>query len=418
VEPYTADVVEAVCGVPQSDFLEATRLFAAADKAAVVYGNGIAQQSNATAKIGALISLALVTGNVGGEGAGIYPLLREANAQGTWDMGVRPDGLPGFRSLADSGAREAAAGIWKAPIPEEPGLTAAEMLTEASPVQALFIAGEDPAGAFPTPHAVRQKLEALDLLVVHDLFLTDTARVADVVLPLSSFAEKEGTFTTMERRIRPVRQAIPPAGSSRAVWEVVADLSRMMGSDQTLESTEAIFEEITRANPFYEGIDSSRLEGREVFWPVGRTRLFSEVPALAGAPLAMVDHGSRRSQQEGNEYPHTLIVGSILHRLGSDPRSQKSRRIGRMVSQSGVSACRSDLERLDLEEGDKVMLVSRHGEVEAHISVGEDLPAGILFMPLSAGDGSPLALMGLELEPTSKNPRMKTCQVKLERMES
>jgi predicted molibdopterin-dependent oxidoreductase YjgC len=417
VEPYTAEVLEATCGVARDDFLEATRLFAGAERAAIVYGNGIAQQSHATAEIGALICLALVTGNLGGEGTGIYPLLREVNAQGTWDMGVRPDGLPGFRSLTDSGAREAMAGIWKAPVPEEPGLTVGEMLTEGSPVQAMFITGEDPAGAFPAPHAVRQRLESLDFLVVQDLFLTDTARLADVVLPLSSFAEKEGTFTTMERRIRKVRRAMPPVGSSRPVWEVLADLSRMMGADQVCESPEVVFGEITQANPFYAGIDRSRLDGQAVFWPAGRTRLFEEGPSLEGSLCEVMEPQAGQSQKTEGQYPHTLIVGSTLHRLGSDPRGAKSRRISRMVSQSGVSMCRSDLEKLNLKEGERVRLTSPRGEVEAHIAVGEDLPAGFLFMPLCAGDGSPLALMGLELELISKTPSMKTCQVRLERME-
>ena len=261
LEHYTPDYVEEVTGIPRQDVKLAARLFAGAEEASIVYGNGIAQHANGTDAVIALANLAMLTGNIGRRG-GIFALQRENNAHGACDMGTLPDFLPGYQSVGDAQNRKKFEERWGCQLPASVGLTALEMLEQAreGKVKGMFIMGENPVASFPQPTLVKKALASLDFLVVTDMFLTETAKLASVVLPAASFAEKEGTFTNFEGRVQRIQKAIEPVGDSLPDGEIILQLAEMLGSPMPYSSYQQVMEEIEEMVPFYHHLADADLD--------------------------------------------------------------------------------------------------------------------------------------------------------------
>ena len=291
VAKYTPEYVEQISGVPAADLRLAARLYGQAKAAAIVYAMGITQHTVGTDNVKTMANLAMLCGNVGIEGGGVNPLRGQNNVQGACDMGGLPNVFSGYQPVTDANARakmEAAWGVKN--LPDWVGLTMTGMVPAIpeGKIKALYIVGENPVISDPDSDHLVKAFKQLDFLVVQDIFLTETAALADVVLPAATFAEKSGTFSNTERRVAPVRQVIPPLGDSRPDWQIIAEISRRLGYPMDYADPEAIFEEIRQVTPSYAGITYARLDGR------GRTamalphhgtprhRLFAPGPVFPG----------------------------------------------------------------------------------------------------------------------------------------
>ncbi len=421
LEQCTPEHVEKITGVPAQDISRAARLFASAEKASIIYGNGITQHITGTEAVMALANLAMLTGNIGRRG-GIYAMQSDRNGQGACDMGALPDFLPGYQSVEDSQTRKKFEDLWGANLPSDIGLTALEMIerARAGEIKCMYIVGENPALGFPNPSLVRDALASLDFLVVQDIFLTETAKLATVVLPAASFAEKDGTFTNFEGRVQRVRKAIKLVGESLPDWEIIVKLADKMGHPIKYPSLQKFMDEIEDLVPLYQDIgyavsekkstdrvefDSSLSTKRRLYkgqFPCGFGR-FS--PAEKTQPGEITKDG----------YPLTLLTGTILFHSGDGSRSSRSPRLSKFSPQAYVEICEADAEQLGIEDGNEVRIISPIGEVTAAARITDTLPAGTLFMPSSFPNTPVNQLFDIALDPRSKAPSLKACKVRLER---
>jgi len=419
---YTPEHVEEITGVPGQDVQLAARLFAGAERASTVYGNGITQHVTGTDGVMALANVAMLTGNIGHRGGGIFALQRENNAQGACDMGSLPDFLPGYQGIDDAQARKNFEERWGVCLPTNAGLTALEMIEQAEVggIKGMLIVGENPVSSFPHSSLVRNALASLEFLVVTDMFLSETAKLATVVLPAASFAEKEGTFTNFEGRVQRVRKAIEPLGDSLPDWEIILQLAERMGHPMSYSSPQQVMDEIEQLVPLYQrlaygdfekeeldlaDLESDRLEARRLYtgpFPSGFAR-FSPVEYTPPTNVS------------GDGFQLILLSGSILHHFGSGSRSSRASRLQKFSPHAWVEISEADAKDLGFSDGDGVKVVSPVGEVTTTVKVTETLPSGMLFMPISFPESPVNELFGIALDPRVKTPSLKACAVRLER---
>jgi predicted molibdopterin-dependent oxidoreductase YjgC len=422
LDTFTPGHVEEVTGIPRKDVQLAARILAGAEQASIVYGNGIAQQANGTGAVIAIANLAMLTGHAGRRG-GIFALQRENNAHGACDMGNLPDFLPGYQSIDDAQNRKKFEERWGRQLPAHAGLTALEMMEQAreGKVKGMLIMGENPVASFPQPAHVKKALAFLDFLVVTDMFLTETARLASVVLPVASFAEKDGTFTNFEGRIQRVSKAIEPAGDSLPDGEIVTRLAGMMGSPMPYTSPQQVMDEIEEMVPFYHhfaytdvdttGLDLSEVDGNtpgtrrlhKGLFPSGFGR-FSSVEYIPPQDIAT------------DGYPFTLMVGSSRYHFGTDSRSSRSARLKRFSPEAFLEISPADARDTGIGNGDKVKVISAQGELLTSARVSDTLPRGLLFMPISFPASPIYELFSTIIDHRTKAPALKLCAIKLERI--
>jgi formate dehydrogenase alpha subunit len=416
LEKYSLEYAETITGIPNHEIRAAARSYATASRAAIVYGTGITQYTNGTDGVKAISNLALLTGNIGRRGGGIFALQRENNGQGACDMGALPDFFPGYQSVADAQTRRKFEEHWKAILPANPGLTALEMIEQAKEgkIKGLYIVGENPILSFPHSSLIAEALASLDFLVVQDMFLTETARLANVILPAAGFAEKEGTFTNFEGRINRVRKAIEPLGESLPDWEIILRLAEKMGSPLPFSSLHQVMNEIEGLVPLYEGYtDSERLYQVEPeTWETRRTYMKQFLSGFARfSPVECTP------QAEGakEDYPFTLLTGTILYHFGTGARSSRASRSKKFLPQAFVEIGSSDAKKLGISNSDKVKLISPVAELTTTVRITDTLSEGIIFMPISFPESPVNRLFSIVLDPEAKTPSLKACNVRIER---
>lgn len=419
---YTPDYVEKVTGIPASEIKIVAGILAEAEEASIVYGNGITQHANGTDAVIAIANLAMLTGNTGRHG-GIFALQRENNAHGACDMGALPGFLPGYKSIENVKERKKFGERWGSEVPEQAGLTALEMVEAAlaGKVKAMFITGENPVASYPQPSKVQEALSGLEFLVVADLFLTETARLATVVLPAASFAEKEGTFTNFEGRVQRVSQAIEPYGESLPESEIIIRLAEKLESPIPLTTSQQVMGEIIEMVPFYQHLPyaesvSSGLDFEETEVDTSRNRRlydglfpsgFGRFSAVEYTPLADVGD---------DKYSFTLLVGSVLFNFGSGSRSSRSRRLKRFRPPALLEINDTDAKDLEINDGDKVRVISACGKLEIPVKIDAGLQRGLLFVPISSSETPVFELFDTKLHGQARAPALKSCAVKLERI--
>ncbi|MEW6572923.1 MAG: molybdopterin-dependent oxidoreductase [Bacillota bacterium] len=413
--------IQKATGVAFEDLQHAARIYANAERAAIVYGSGVAQQVNGTETIKALFNLALLTGKLAGQ-SGVYALQRENNAQGACDMGVLPDYLPGYHPIADRASIRKFKDYW-GDIPDKPGLTVFEMLTAAKSgeIKGMYIVGENPVSTFPLAGFVQDALSSLEFLVVQDMFLTETAKLAKVVLPAVSFAEKEGTFTSFDGRINWLRKALKPLGQSLPDCEIITRLAVKMGSPMSFMSPQEVREEIEKLIPMYRGIGYGLSEEPE-FQPEGNGAFVKTLPMYRKQPEGTFGLLPARNgalpQEPDKEYPFVLLTGSNLFHSGGGTRSSRATRLSRFSFEAYVSVNEADAEHLGVADGDKVRVLSPAGDVVAAVKVTDTLPQGTLYMPFSVSVNPVSQLFDITLDDERKSPLIKAVKVKLERVGS
>jgi formate dehydrogenase alpha subunit len=419
LEPYSPEYAESITAVPSQQIVAAARLYAKARQACIVYGNGITQYSTGTDSVKALANLSMLTGNTGRKGGGMIALQRESNSRGAVDMGMMPDFLPGFHNVVEAKARDKFEQLWGVNLPTRPGLTAVEVIEQANlgKIKCLYIVGEDPVLSFPASHMVRDALASLEFLVVQDLFLTETARLATVVLPAASFAEKDGSFTNFEGKINKIRRAIKPVGNSRPDWEIILNIADKMKSSFLYSRFEDLMSEIEESVPGYEGYtDSTRIY--QAIDGVASSGRFQRAQVLRGfARFSPVEyHTPFKDKHKG--YPFILLTGSVFPHIGTGTRSSKASRLKNFSPSGFVEVSPTDAKKLALNNGGKVKISSHAGEITAPVRISNDIPKGILFVPSTFAEMPVNELFEITLDLQSKTPTSKACHVKIERMDA
>jgi predicted molibdopterin-dependent oxidoreductase YjgC len=357
----------------------------------------------------------MLTGN-SGENRDICALHRDSNGQGACDMGALPDFLPGYQKLDDASARKNFESHWGCRLPDKQGLTAMEMAQQAKAgnIKGMYIAGENPALSFPQPAMVKQALESLDFLVVQDIFLTETAKLAKVVLPASTFAEKEGTFTNFEGRVQKLHKALQPLGNSLPDWEIILKLANTMGYHMPYASPDEVMNEIRELVPLYHILNhgSPKLRGNQL----SNRRISDKQAPGKHSRFSPSEYIPSKNSSDG--YPFTLIAGSTLYHFGSGTRSSRASRLKKFSPEAFVEICKTDAESIGINNGDRVKVSSTAGDVTAVTIITDTVSQGTLFMPISFPNTPTTTLFDFVLDPRSKIPALKTCSVKIERIES
>ncbi|MEA1872732.1 MAG: formate dehydrogenase subunit alpha [Chloroflexota bacterium] len=426
LKKYTLEYVEEATGISGQQIRAAARLYARANQTAIVYGTGITQHMTGTDGVKALANLALLTGNIGRKRGGVYALQRENNGQGACDMGTLPIFLPGYQSVVDAQARRKFEESWGVSSPAESGLTALEIMKQAKrgKIKGMYIVGENPALSFPNSRLIREILASLDFLVVQDMFLTETAKLANVVLPAASFAEKDGTFTNFEGRVQRVQKAIPPLGESLPDWEIILRLADEIGAPMPYSSPQQVMDEIVdtcqlATYSLYEGNGHVESEAQSLYqaessshWGVGRIH-GGQFPK-GFARFCPVEYVPPPKAKKG--YPFILLTGGIPNHFGTGSRSSRSARLKKFSPEAFVEICESDARKLDITDGEKVKVISPIGEVTSIAKITDTLRQGMLFMPVSFPATPVNELFDIVLNPETKAPSMKACSVKIEKL--
>jgi predicted molibdopterin-dependent oxidoreductase YjgC len=385
---------------------------------------GITQHISGTDNVKSLANLAMLCGNVGVEGGGVNPLRGQNNVQGACDMGGLPNVYTGYQRVTDPAVRERMARAWGvSSLPDKPGLTVTEVMPAiiAGKVKALYVIGENPMVSDPDLRHAGKSLERLDFLVVQDIFLTETARLAHVVLPSASFAEKEGTFTNTERKVQRVRKAVESPGQAREDWRILCDLSARMGYPMNYESAEAIMGEIAAVTPSYCGIRYERLQREGIYWPCTGT----DHP---GTPCLHIDQFScglgvfhaiewvPPAEVPDREYPLYLTTGRVLYQYHTGTMTMKSAGLNRLAPECFVEISAQDAEAYQIREGDRIRVASRRGEIEARASVSDRAVDGTLFIPFHWAEAAANQLTHAALDQTAKIPEYKVCAVRIDKV--
>ena len=417
VKSYTPERVSAITGVPVHLMRQAALTYGRAAAAAVLYTMGITQHSNGTDNVLAIANLALATGNLGRPGTGINPLRGQNNVQGSCDMGALPNVLPGYVPVEQANQRFGQ--IWQAQLPEQKGMTVGQMIDGG--VRALYVMGENPMLSDPDGSHVAQCLDNLDFLVVQDIFLTETAERADVVLPAASFAEKEGSFTNTERRVQKVNQAIAPVGQSRPDWQIICDIAQRLGHNWHYSFPGEIFAEINQAVPAYGGFDYNSLESDGRHWPCPETDhpgtpiLHAQGPARGRGVFTAVDYkGPGEAADE--QYPYTLTTGRILFHYHTGTMTRNARGLGKHRKEEQAEINPADAAALGIASGDRVKITSRRGSVETAVIVTDRVPEKVVFMTFHFRESAANILTGNFVDPVSLTPELKVAAVAIEKV--
>lgn len=416
--PYTPEYVQTVTGIPAADLERVARLYARAGAATILYCMGITQHTCGTDTVLALANLALLCGQVGRPGAGINPLRGQNNVQGSCDMGGLPGVLPGYGRVDDDAALGRMESLWKTSLSKNPGLTATEMF--ASPqVRAMYVMGENPAVSDADISHVQARLAGLDFLVVQDIFLTETARLADVVLPAASALEKDGTFTNTDRRVQRVRAAVPCPGQALPDWRILCLLSKRLGLGHCPESPEAVMAEIVQAAPIYGGIDYRRIRQEGLIWPCpdkdhpGTPILHPETFPRGKGRFVPV-HPQPPAEITDADYPFVLGTGRVLEHYHTGTMTRKSEGLNRLVPECFVEMNPSDAARLGLAQGQRARVASRRGEITVRVKLTERVVAGHVFIPFHFAEAAANVLTNSAHDPLARIPEFKVCAVRIE----
>jgi formate dehydrogenase alpha subunit len=419
---YTPEYVEGITGVPAEDIRKAARLYAGAEKASILYCMGVTQLSTGTDSVKSIANLAMLCGNIGMEGGGVNPLRGQNNVQGACDMGALPDVFPAYQKVAAADVREKFKKNWGIfSLSENPGKTIVEVMNAIATgeIRGLYVMGENPMLSDPDLHHVEEALSRLDFLVVQDIFLSDTARFADVVLPSACFAEKDGTFTNTERRIQRVRKAVSAPGEAKPDWTIIAELSTKMGYPMSYPSAEEIMDEIAWVAPSYGGICYARIENRGLQWPCpdsshpGTPYLHRDRFARGLGLFHPVEYVPSAEVPDQN-YPFILTTGRVLYHYHTGTMTRLARGANERYPESLVEINPADAEKNGIGNGDMVRVISRRGAVSARACITKRSPEGTVFMNFHFKEAAVNLLTNPVLDPTGKIPEYKICAVKIE----
>jgi len=423
---YTAEKVEELSGIAPEQLHEIARLYATSGVGAIYYSMGITQHSHGVDNVKAVANLALITGNLGVKGGGVNPLRGQSNVQGACDMGALPNVLSGYQPVADEKVRAKFAKAWgvaPADMDSEIGETVTTMIDKCGDkIKGLYIMGENPMVADPDLNHVEEQLEKLNFLIVQDIFLTETAHKADIVLPGSAFAETAGTYTNTERRVQYADAALGAPGDARADYWIIAEMAKRLGSDDFPNTQEAIFAEIKQLTPSYHGMTKERLLKEEgLRWPCpnedhpGTPILHINKPVRGKGLLSALEYRSPMEEPCG-EYPLRLATGRMLEHFHTGTMSRRSKVLDAIVPHGSIEIHPADADAHHIVHGEMVKVSTRRGAVETVANVTESVAEGTLYMAFHFAEAAANRLTHNALDPVAKIPEYKVCAAKIEKV--
>jgi formate dehydrogenase alpha subunit len=424
VKKYTPEYVEKITEIPAEDLIKAARVFGKAEKGSIAYAMGITQHTNGTDNVKSIANLAMITGNVGRENTGVNPLRGQNNVQGACDMGALPNVYPGYQKVIDSNIKKKFEKAWNTELSENNGLTVVEMMNSIcdGSTKALYIMGENPMISDANTNHVKHALETVDFLICQDIFLTETAQMADVVFPSASFAEKDGTFTNSERRVLKVNKLINDIGETKADWKIIELLANNMKADiWNYKSWKDVFDEINSVTPQYGGITKKRIsKGEKLQWPCpdenhpGTKFLHKGKFARGLGLLTAIEHTPSVESQD-KEYPFIMSTGRSLYHYHSGSMTRRSKSLNNYIDSAYCEITKNDMHRLNIKNGEIIKVKSRRGEIEL-AALESDKPAdGCIFIPFHFAEATVNKLTIDKLDPIAKIPEYKVCAVSIEK---
>ncbi|MGR5065104.1 formate dehydrogenase subunit alpha [Photobacterium sp. DNB22_13_2] len=420
IEKVTPESVEAITGLDAEQIRQAAKLYSQSEHSMILYGMGITQFVSGTTNVMALADLALVCGHIGKPGTGINPLRGQNNVQGACDMGCLPNVYPGYQLADEKETQAKFSAAWGGDVATSAGLTSMGMTKAALAGQfkGLILFGEDPVVTDPDQNHVREAYQALDLLVVAELTMTETAKLADIVLPAASFAEKSGTFTNCERRVQCIHPAVPPLGEAVGDWQWLQALAKAMGSDRLdWPDTESVFDEMARLTPQYQGMNYPKLEqGFGLQWPCNEsapqgTAILHQQQFPIGKARLTPAHYVPIDESTDEDYPLLLTTNRLHFHYGCGSMSRKSPLLERETPPGILFINPLDAKALSLHSYHPVGVRSRRGYIETRAMITDDVPPGVVSMPYHFKEAPSNQLTNTALDPITKMPELKACAV-------
>jgi formate dehydrogenase alpha subunit len=426
VAAYTPERVDTITGIPKRDLIAAARLYAGAPAASIVYAMGITQHICGTDNVKSTANLAMLCGNVGIECGGVNPLRGQNNVQGACDMGALPNVYSGYQAVTVPELREKMAKAWGVrELPGNVGFTMLEAMAAAAKgqIRGLYIMGENPMVSEPDIHHVEEELKSLDFLVVQDIFLTETARLAHVVLPSACFAEKDGTFTNTERRVQLVRKVVEPPGQARSDWEILCAVSSRLGYEMSYPDAEAIFNEMAAVTPSYAGMDYARLASGGLQWPCPAkdhpgTKYLHRGQFTRGKGLFAAIEWIPPAESPSEDYPFILTTGRVLYHYHTGSMTRRSAGLNEICPECWLEINPRDAEALHIRDGETVGVSTRRGRIEAKACVGQMTDERTIFIPFHFWEAAANRLTIAAIDPVAKIPEFKVCAARVEKLES
>jgi len=436
IEKYDPEYVETVTGVSKSDIIAAARMYACPpfSGSCLIWGMGITQHTMGTANAHGLLNLSFVSGQLGKPGSGISPLRGQNNVQGCGDAGCVPNAFPGYQSINEDTVKKFSAAWGGANLPTESGLVVTDMVPaiDEGRIKAMYVTGENPLLSEPDLAHAEKSFRSLEFLVVQDIFLHETAQIADVVLPACSFAEKDGSFTNSERRVQRVRKVLEPVGESKADWKIFCELAEKIsditgedfGSEFSYDHPSQIWDEFASLTPLVAGINYERLENGGIQWPCpavdhpGTRYLYEkDFPRGDRAKFVGFEQGKAADELPNRRFPLILNTGRILYHWHGGTMTRRAHGLLARASVLQVAVNPDDCDTYGLNSGDKVCIKSRRGEMEAEVLVSEKMNSGEIFVPfVKLQEQAANFLTNAALDPDSRIPEYKVCAVRMEKI--
>jgi formate dehydrogenase major subunit len=432
VQDFTPEAMSAVCGIPADTIREVARAYATAKAAMILWGMGVSQHVHGTDNVRCLIALASITGQIGRPGTGLHPLRGQNNVQGASDAGLIPMMYPNYQRVSDKSAHDWFEKFWDTKLDDQPGYTVVEIMhkalapdTDPHKVRGMYIMGENPAMSDPDLNHARHALASLQHLVVQDIFLTESAWLADVVLPASAWPEKTGTVSNTDRTVQMGRQAVLPPGDAKPDLWIIQQIAQRMGLNWHYagehEGVSEVYEEMRQAMaPTMGGIDWARLNAGSVTYPCvsaddpGQPIVFHDhFPTADGRVRLMTASLIPANEQPDAEYPMVLITGRQLEHWHTGSMTRRATVLDALEPAATASMCSADLARLGLQAGQRVRIASRRGEVALQLRCDDGTPEGTVFIPFAYVEAAANELTNAALDPFGKIPEFKYCAVQV-----
>ena len=426
VKRYSPEAMSSICGVAPELIREVARLYATANNAMIFWGMGVSQHVHGTDNCRAMISVALMTGQIGREGAGLHPLRGQNNVQGASDAGLIPMMYPDYKKVVNGDVKAMFEQLWDTELSDEPGLTVVETMNaiHEGKVTGMYVEGENPAMSDPDLHHARGALAMLEHLVVQDLYVTETAMYADVVLPASAWPEKDGTASNTNRTVQMGRQAVKPPGDARQDWWIIQEIANRMGCNWTYTHPKDVFAEMKQAMPSLNNLSWERLENEHsVTYPCpaedhpGNDIVFIDsFPIEGGRGKFVAADIVEPDERPDDEYPVILTTGRQLEHWHTGSMTRRAPVLDALEPEAVATLSREELAKVGAKAGDMIRVSTRRGSIELLAREDADVPAGVIFIPFCYVEASANMLTNAALDPVGKIPEFKFCASRIERV--
>lgn len=422
IDKFPPERAAELSGVSAEDIVRMGELYAKAERGSIVYCMGITQHTTGVDNVKTLANLSMLCGHIGRHATGVNPLRGQNNVQGACDMGALPNVYPAYQAVNVAANQEKFEKAWGGPLSPNPGLTIMDMMDGLSSgkVKGLVVMGENPMVSDPDLHHVEHSLKAAEFLMVLDIFPTPTTELAHLVLPCTSFAEKDGTFSNSERRVQLVRKAVEPPGEARVDWEIIQDISNRIGYPMNFGSVEDVFDDMRKVTPSYAGMSYARLQGDGLCWPCptaehpGTAFLHKDKFVRGKGFFTPIDFRAP-AEEPDEEYPFWFTTGRAYMHYHTGTMTRRSPHLEREMSESIMEINPEDARIFEIAEGDVVRLSSRRGSVVSRAQVTDRVGKGLVFMPFHFAESAANVLTNAALDPIAKIPEYKVCAVRVEK---